>query len=893
MPAHTSDFSASYYSDRHALLAFKDSLSLDPFNFLHDWTPHHTICNWTGVTCSSRIQRVASLNLTGMGLVGSISPFLGKLSFLEVLVLRNNGFHGHIPPQLGRLFRLKVLRLSGNKLEGSIPSTLGDCLSLQVLTLSNNSLSGTIPSQLGKLSELQDLFLWGNQLTGDIPSSLSNCTLLERLLLEINQLSGTVPLELGKLRNLRTLNLWKNHLVSGSSEFSVLTALTNCSSLEHIDFSINDLTGILPSSIGRLSSNLSFLSFGSNKFQGNIPSDIGNLTKLTFLGLYDNGFNGTIPSTLGQLPYLERLDLHKNNLGGTIPVSLGWVKTLGMLSLSENMLSGKIPDSLGDLPQLRKLLLDHNQLSGQIPASLGRCITLEVVDFSYNKLKGNIPPEFSSLQNLQFYFNISSNSLQGSLLQLSKMIMGPIPASLTSLKNLQDIDLSKNNLSGTIPIAYKDMKMLQHINLSSNRLTGEVPRGGVFATLDKSAVMGNQGLCGTWIKLQPCSNSKHKQNSVFKKVTVPVVIAIAVFSMSFLLLLYSYRRRHTSQTDPALSLNIGPTRISYEELVDATGGFNQTNLLGVGTFGSVYGGVLKTGINIAVKVLNLQDENACQSFNRECNVLKRVRHCNVMKIISTFSNLDLKALVLPFMSNGSLERWLYPQEADECRLTLRDHFRIAMEIAQGMAYLHHHCFEQVIHCDLKPSNVLLGDDMTAHIADFGISKLCFGNSMDSLTSTNALQGSTGYIAPEYGMGGKLSTKGDVYSYGILLLELLTRRKPTDEMFIEGINLPKWIAMDFPNKIIEKVDNSLLINVNEIEISIGLGCITQLLQVGLDCTRELPQQRPDMNEIVVQHSMEETLNLPVAIISTWKETSDIRTISSNTNSSCTTSMNRKS
>ncbi|GLJ20850.1 hypothetical protein SUGI_0380180 [Cryptomeria japonica] len=172
-----------------------------------------------------------------------------------------------------------------------------------------------------------------------------------------------------------------------------------------------------------------------------------------------------------------------------------------------------------------------------------------------------------------------------------------------------------------------------------------------------------------------------------------------------------------------------------------------------------------------------------------------------------------------------------------------------MDIAEGMAYLHHYCFVQVIHCDLKPNNVLLGDDMTASIADFGLSNLIFSNSVNSLTSTDALRGSVGYIAPEYGIGGNLTTKGDVYSYGILVLELLTRKRPIDDMFNEGINLQKWIEMHFPNRISDVVDNCFLTNVDESEKSMVMECLTQFIQIGLFCTRESPQERPDMTKII--------------------------------------------
>ncbi|GLJ20860.1 hypothetical protein SUGI_0380470 [Cryptomeria japonica] len=998
LPAHTIEH--SYHSDEQALMGFKAFPLLDPFNSLLDWSPNHTTCNWTGVICSSRRQRVVSLNLTGMGLLGPISPFLGNLSFLRVLDLSINNLEGHIPYQIGKLFRLRMLELSRNNLEGPIPSSLGDCRSLQSLNLSFNNLSGSIPSEFsllsnldtmalginkltgvipaflgnlsllsaiklpenklqggipselgmlsrlnwlslhtnnltgpipiaisnctrlqmlqlyqnhlsgpipwefGRLSKLQAVYLWGNQLTGKIPTSVGNWTQLQVLYLERNKLSGTVPLEFGKMQQLRRFVLWQNHFVSGSSGLSIITALTNCSSLETLDLGLNYLTGILPTSVGRLSNSLYFLALNVNEIGGNIPEEIGNLTNLATVTLEVNRFNGTVPFTLGKLPNLERLYLDANNLQGKIPESFGLAKRLGSLSISQNMLSGQIPDSLGDLPQLRRLELHHNQLSGKIPASLGNCEALEMVDFTHNKLTGNIPPEVAGLQNIQLYFNVSSNLLEGSILEMSKMVMalaidlshnnfsgsipsvlesckeleylnlsknafeGRIPESLANLQNLQYMDLSCNNLSGTIPEAFQKMKMLQHLNLSSNQLTGEVPKAGAFAKLDASEIKGNLGLCGGWINLPPCSHSHHKQPSVSKKVIIPIVVGVAILFISLVLVAFSYICRRSN----APALKIWPPKISYQELVDATSGFSDQNLLGIGSFGSVYKGILNDGTNIAVKVLKLQDEHDHQSFSRECNILKRVRHKNVIKIISACSNLDFKALILPLMSNGSLERWLYPSEGDRCRLNLSDRIRIAMEIAEGMAYLHHYCFVQVIHCDLKPSNVLLGDDMSSYIADFGISRLIFDNSMDSLTSTDALKGSIGYIAPEYGIGGNLTTKGDVYSYGILVLELLTRKKPTDDMFSKGLNLQKWAEMNFPNRITDLVDNCFLTDVHESEKSMAMECLIQSVQIGLFCTRESPQERPNMIEIVERLNtikttflgMPKTIQLPVDI-----------------------------
>ncbi|GLJ20771.1 hypothetical protein SUGI_0378470, partial [Cryptomeria japonica] len=836
LPTHIAKL--SNYSDQQALIAFKDALLLDPFNSLLDWSPNHTLCNWTGVVCSSRRQRVVSLNLTGMGLAGPISPFLANLSFLRVLDLKHNSFQGHIPYQLGRLFRLRWLRFSYNNLSGSIPSEFSLLSNLKVMALVQNNLTGIIPPFLGNMSSLTVIDLGGNRFQGPIPVSLSNCTRLQELELCGNHLSGPIPWEFGRLSQLQHVYLWKNQL-SGEIPSSV----GNWTQLQMLDFannklsgtvpkefgkmqqlrslvlSLNHLTGVLPTSIGRLSNSLSVLSLNSNEIGGNIPDEIGNLTMLSSLDLKKNRFNGTIPSALCRLPNLEGLNLHTNNLHGRIPECFGQSKRLGLLSLSQNILSGQIPQGLGALPQLRRLDLSHNQLSA--------------IDVSQNNFSGGIPSALESCKGLM-YLNLSGNAFEG-----------PIPVSLVNLKNLQYMDLSCNNLSGTIPVAFKKMKMLQHLNLSSNMLTGEVPKGGAFATLDASEIMGNLGLCGGWINLPPCSHSKHKETSVSKKVIIPVVVGIAILTMSLLLVAFSYRWRRSCT--PALK--VWPPKISYEELVDATGGFSDENLLGIGSFGSVYKGILRDRTNIAVKVLKLQDEHAHQSFSRECNALKRVRHRNVIKIISSCSNLDFKALILPLMSNGSLERWLYPREGGQCKLNLSDRLRISMEIAQGMAYLHHYCFVQVIHRDLKPNNVLLGDDMISYIADFGLSNIIFGNSMDSLTSTDALKGSVGYIAPEYGIGGNISTKGDVYSYGILILELLTRRRPTDDRWTEGINLPKWTEMHFPNRISDVVDNCLLIDAHDSEMSTVMECLTQFIQIGLFCTRESPQERPDMTEIV--------------------------------------------
>eukprot|EP00253_Pinus_taeda_P007056 PITA_07056 len=869
---------------------------------------------------SCRILRNLTLsynNLTGNippqlcvlpnNLTGTIPHCLGNISSLQYLHLSENNLQGSVPSELGMLSQLIVLDLYHNHLTGRIPSSLFNCTNLELLEISSIRLVGHIPSELcsKKTAQLKQLYLADNQLSGSVPSSLFNCTKLQLIVLADNQLSGIVPMELGKLTHLRRLYLNGNYLISGNTTTCpILTALSNCSDLQLVDLSMNNFTGQLPFSIGHLSTKLYYLDLGINEFAGEIPPAIGNLSSLIFLGLYGNSFTGSIPFSVGMLQKLERLYMNSNNLQGNIPMEIGQLKGLGLLYISGNNLSGKIPDFMANLQQLRYLDLSHNQFSGNIPASLGKCVNLLLLYLSYNKLSGHIPEELASLANLAFYFNLSNNLLSGHVpLELGKFnklqaidisanqitgyipsiigsckevaylnlsynaLEGPIPVSISELLSLQDLDLSSNNLSGGIPISLANLKMLQHLNFSFNNLSGEVPKEGVFKKIGATTFMGNLGLCGPWVNLPPCYAHKHKSVSNLKRVIIPVVVVAIVVLCLFLAILWRWNCRRNIQREIGPSLNVGHRRISYVELAIATNEFSDANLLGIGSFGKVYKGILNDGTMVAVKLLNLQNEGAQKSFDKECKVLGRVRHRNLIRVITCYSDLQIKALIFPLMPNGSLEKWLYPDDGGQSGLNLIQRLNIAIDVAQGMTYLHHHCFVQVIHCDLKPNNVLLGEDMTAYLIDFGIATVRFANNEDGdITSTNALKGSTGYIPPEYGVGGQVTTDGDVYSYGIVLLEMLTGKKPTHDMFVEGMNLQKWVGSSFPNPLMDVVDLCLLRRTGSCtEEDNNLNCLSSLINVGLLCTNESPKGRPTMTVILgMLQNIRDTFLSPGAI-----------------------------
>ncbi|XP_034699096.1 probable LRR receptor-like serine/threonine-protein kinase At3g47570 isoform X1 [Vitis riparia] len=895
--------SPSNFTDLSALLAFKSEIKLDPNNVLgSNWTKTENFCNWVGVSCSRRRQRVVVLSLGDMGLQGTISPHVGNLSFLVGLVLSNNSFHGHLVPEIGRLHRLRALIVERNKLEGEIPASIQHCQKLKIISLNSNEFTGVIPAWLSNFSSLGTLFLGENNFTGTIPASLGNISKLEWLGLGENNLHGIIPDEIGNL-NLQAIALNQNHLTG-----SIPPSIFNISSLTQIVFSYNSLSGTLPSSLGLWLPNLQQLLIEANQLHGNIPLYLSNCSQLTELILTSNQFTGPVPTSLGRLEHLQTLILAGNHLTGPIPKEIGSLRNLNLLYLADNNLIGSIPSTIKGMKSLQRLFLGGNQLeqiipseicllsnlgemdlgynnlSGSIPSCIGNLRYLQSMILSSNSLSSSIPSSLWSLQNLLF-LDFSFNSLSGSLdanmralkmletmdlswnkisgniptifggfqslrsLNLSRnSFWGPIPESLGEMITLDYMDLSHNNLSGLIPKSLVALSNLHYLNLSFNKLSGEIPSEGPFGNFTATSFMENEALCGQKIfQVPPCrSHDTQKSKTMFLlKVILPVIASVSIL-IALILIVIKYRKRNVTALN---SIDVLPSvehrMISYHELRRATNDFSEANILGVGSFGSVFKGVLFDGTNVAVKVLNLQIEGAFKSFDAECEVLVRVRHRNLVKVISSCSNPDLRALVLQYMPNGSLEKWLYSH--NYC-LNLFQRVSIMVDVALALEYLHHGQSEPVVHCDLKPSNVLLDGEMIAHVGDFGIAKILVENKTATQTKT---LGTLGYIAPEYGSEGRVSTRGDIYSYGVMLLEMFTRKKPTDVMFVGELSLRQWVMTSIPDKIMEVIDANLLSIEDGRDVIAAQGDLFAIMELGLECSREFPEERVDIKEVVVK------------------------------------------
>ncbi|KEH19857.1 LRR receptor-like kinase family protein [Medicago truncatula] len=432
--------------------------------------------------------------------------------------------------------------------------------------------------------------------------------------------------------------------------------------LKYLDLSGNHIPN-LPKSIGNISSE--YIRAESCGIGGYIPQEVGNMTNLLTFSLFGNNITGPIPRSVKGLQKLQGLSLGYNELQGSFIEEFCEMKSLGELYLENNKLSGVLPTCLGNMTSLRKLYIGSNNFNSMIPSSLwslidilmvdlssnafigdlpleiGNLRELVILDLSRNQISSNIPTTISSLQNLQ-NLSLAHNKLNGS-----------IPASLNGMLSLISLDLSQNMLTGVIPKSLESLLYLQNINFSYNRLQGEIPNGGHFKNFTAQSFMHNEALCGDPHLQVPTCGKQVKKWSMEKKLILKCILPIVVSSIlvvaCIILLKHNKRKKNKTSLERGLSTLGAPRRISYYEIVQATNGFNESNFLGRGGFGSVYQGKLLDGEMIAVKVIDLQSEAKSKSFDAECNAMRNLRHRNLVKIISSCSNLDFKSLVMEFI----------------------------------------------------------------------------------------------------------------------------------------------------------------------------------------------------------------------------------------------------
>ncbi|VAH41251.1 unnamed protein product [Triticum turgidum subsp. durum] len=483
---------------------------------------------------------------------------------------------------------------------------------------------------------------------------------------------------------------------------------------------------------------------------------------------------------------------------------------------------GSIPLQIGALLQLLQLDISFNRLSGQVPLSLGQCVELSSLRLKSNMLNGSIPQSFSNL------------------------------------KNVDQIYLSQKSLVGQIPEFFANMSYLQQLDLSMNYFEGPIPTGGIFQNHSAVALDGNEELCASvtttlfQFPLCPMASAVERKNALL---LVKIIPPIAIALLYFICFVFTLLKRRQAQAAPCYKETM--KKVSYSDIIKATSWLSPVNKISSSRTGSIYIGRFEFDTDlVAIKLFHLEENGARDSFVTECEVLRNTRHRNLVKAVTVCSTVDLennefKAIVFDFMANGSLDMWVHPKlhnNSPKRVLSLGQRIRIAMDVALALDYMHNQLTPPLIHCDLKPGNVLLDYDMTARIGDFGSARF-LSSIPGSPEDLVGVEGTIGYIAPEYCMGYKVSPGCDVYAFGILILEMLTGRRPTDAIFTDGLSLHKLVSSAFPGRLGEVLDPHLSHgHTHPCDRVFMRRYMVPLVEVGLLCSMELPEDRPGMGEL---------------------------------------------
>ncbi|KAK6925055.1 Protein kinase domain [Dillenia turbinata] len=779
----------------------------------------------SGILNSSFFSGNCSLQLLDLSENGFQANFPGEISNCKNLVMLNlwgNFFTGQIPAEIGWNSNLEALSLGNNSFSNAIPESLLNCSKLAFLDLSNNNFRGNIQPIFGKLSQVRFLVLHGNSYVGGIYSSgILNLPNISRLDLSCNNFTGPLPVEISEMSSLKFLILAYNNFTGRIPE-----EYGNLTNLQALDLSYNKLNGSIPSSLGKLDS-LLWLMLANNSLSGEIPPELGNCGSLLWLNLAHNQLVGRMPPELANIGINATPTFMLNRQADRITAGTGECLTMRRwipadyppFSFVYNLLTMKSCRSIWDtilkgyglFPMCIRgtnirtnqisgyIQLSGNSLSGEVPPDIGYLQNFSLLHLGYNQFSGNLPPEIGQVPLV--VLNLTRNTFSGQ-----------IPMDIGNIRCLENLDLSYNNFSGMFPTSLNNLTELNKFNISYNPyISGVLPSTGQLATFEEDSFLGDPLLV-----LPPfISNStgpqrnrpkdKHEKPPKLAAFLVLLVLTLCLFVCGILIfllcilmkggpipdqspdyLLEGTKCRHdnvsnSEASSPWLSdtikvIRLDKTAFTHGDILKATWNFSEDRIIGKGGFGTVYRGVLPDGRDVAVKKLQREGLEGEREFRAEMEVLSGNGfgwpHPNLVTLYGWCLDGSEKILVYEFMEGGSLED-LIP---DRISLTWRRRVEIAIDVAHALVFLHHECFPAIVHRDVKASNVLLDKDGKARVTDFGLARVM--DAGDSHVST-MVAGTVGYVAPEYGQTWQATTKGDVYSFGVLVMELATGRRAVD------------------------------------------------------------------------------------------------------------------
>ncbi|CAN8237625.1 unnamed protein product [Cochlearia groenlandica] len=864
------DAQRTHPSEVTALRSVKTSL-FDPKDNLRNWNRGDPCrSNWTGVICFDEIGtddyfHVRELLLMNMNLSGSLSPELRKLVHLEILDFMWNNISGSIPKEIGQISSLVLLLLNGNKLSGPLSTELGYLSNLNRFQIDENYISGPIPKSFSNLTKVKHLHFNNNSLSGEIPVELSNLTNIFHVLLDNNNLSGNLPPQLSTLPNLRILQLDNNNF-SGSE---IPASYGNFSSMLKLSLRNCSLKGALPD-FSRIR-HLKYLDLSLNELTGTIPPS--NLSKdMTTIVLSNNLLNGSIPQSFSYLPLLQMLLLKNNVLSGPVPDSL-WqnISLLKKASLLLDLRNNSLSHFQGDStpPENVTLRLDGNPICKNRSISNAGlfCESIQKEWTSLSTNSNNASLDCPPLACPDFYEYSPASSLRcfcSAPLSIGYRLKSPsfsyFPPYTDQFGKYVSDSLQMEPYQLTIytyqwergPRLRMYLKLFPKVNETYTRTfnTSDVLRiRGIFASwrFPGSNLFGpyellNFTLQGPYSYVNFNSEKKGVSWGHVAAITAgAVVTAVAISAMVAALFLrrFSKHEREISRrrtSSKASLMNSGIRGFSFKELAEATDYFSSTTLVGRGGYGKVYRGVLSDKTVAAIKRADEGSLQGEKEFLNEIELLSRLHHRNLVSLIGYCDEEGEQMLVYEFMPNGTLRDWLSAKGKETLSFGMR--VRVALGAAKGILYLHTEANPPVFHRDIKASNILLDPNFNAKVADFGLSRLAPAledkEDVPKHVST-VVRGTPGYLDPEYFLTHKLTDKSDVYSIGVVFLELLTGMHAISH----GKNIVREVKM--ADTIVSLVDKRME--------PWSMESVEKFVVLALRCSHDSPEMRPAMAEVV--------------------------------------------
>ncbi|RVW56398.1 putative LRR receptor-like serine/threonine-protein kinase [Vitis vinifera] len=871
-----------------------------------------------------------------MHLSGTLSPELGRLSYMQILDFMWNNITGSIPKEIGNITTLELLLLNGNKLTGSLPEELGNLPNLDRIQIDQNQISGSIPRSFANLNKTKHFHMNNNSISGQIPSELSRLPELVHFLLDNNNLSGYLPPEFSEMPKLLivyvlflpwifteqcvpqphgTENLLNKNRSTGGMELS--------DNINNLKFLRDDKAMQTAGLAEGMESEQTEDQLDNNHFNGSIPASYSNMSKLLKLSLRNCSLQGEIPD-LSKIPYLGYLDLSSNQLNGTIPPGR-FSENITTMSLENNSLSGTVSSSIWqnrtsngnetyvvdfqnndlsnisgtlDLPLNVTVRLYGNPLCTNeslvqfcgsqseeendtlnpvnstvdctavrcplyyeiSPASLEICLCAAPLLVGY-RLKSPGFSNFLAYQNMFEYYLTSGLSLNLDQLKIDsvewekgprlKMYFKLFPDDVNNSSefnssevlrirgmftgwNIPDSDVfgPYELINFTLTDIYKDG--LSQILISHDIIRFRAGLNAYdYSTMAVSIVIGSS------------SSSGISTGALVGIILGTIAVAVTLSAIGFLLILKNrLKKYHTisrRRKSTRISIKIdGVKDFTYGEMALATNNFNDSAEVGQGGYGKVYKGILADGTVVAIKRAQEGSLQGQKEFFTEIELLSRVHHRNLVSLIGYCDEEVEQMLVYEFMPNGTLRDHLSAAKSKE-PLSFAMRLSIALGSSKGILYLHTEANPPIFHRDVKASNILLDSKFIAKVADFGLSRLAPVPDIEGSTPAHVstvVKGTPGYLDPEYFLTHKLTDKSDVYSLGVVFLELLTGMHPISH----GKNIVREVNVSYQSGMIFSViDNRMGSYPSE--------CVEKFVKLALKCCQEDTDARPSMAQVV--------------------------------------------